>query len=394
MNSRHRLLNAINLVDTPQFPCSFMLYRGLWAESTDYLDFIHKQLDLGVDAYVQIPPRQPGIQNDHYNLHGLAINYHPYVYTREWSHNKEGMETPILIKEYVTPVGVLRSEVKKTSDWPYGDHVPLLDDYLVPRSQKFLVQSEKDLDALQYILTEPAEQDRQNFIIESQEAVNFAREQGLLLAGGWGVGADLVGWIYGLNNMLYSVYDNPGFIHRMLHLIGEWNRARMKVILEQGIDLFIKRAWYENCDFWTPKTYLDFIGPELEKDIQLAHQYGAKFAYLVTTNAMPLLDIFVDLGIDVLMGVDPLGWNLEITKRRLAQKICLWGGVNGHLTIEGSSPEEVRTEVQYAARVLAPGGGFILSPVDNVRISNPRVQKNVLAMIDEWQKINNTSRIE
>lgn len=388
MNSRNRLLNAINLVDTPRFPCSFMLYKGLWSECTDYLEFIQKQIDLGLDAYVQIPPRQPGIRNDHYNLHGLAVNYHPSVHTREWVDTQDRIEPPILHKEYITPGGVLRTEVRKTEDWPYGDHVPFLDDYLVPRSRKFLIESENDLAALKYLLIEPSEQDRQNFIRESQYAVTYAREQDLLLAGGWGVGADLVGWVYGLNNMLYAVYDNSAFIHHLLHFIGEWNRARMRVILDQGVDLFIKRAWYENCDFWSPRTYLEFIAPELEKDIQLAHLYGAKFAYLITTNAMPLLDIFVDVGIDVLMGVDPLGWNLDVTRRKLAQKICLWGGVNGHLTIEGGSPDAVRGEVQNAARILSPGGGFILSPVDNVRVSGSKVHKNVITMIDEWQKLN------
>jgi hypothetical protein len=37
--------------------------------------------------------------------------------------------------------------------------------------------------------------------------------------------------------------------------------------------------------------------------------------------------------------------------------------------------------------VLAPGGGFILSPVDNVREDTPRAHENVAALIDEWQKL-------
>jgi hypothetical protein len=37
--------------------------------------------------------------------------------------------------------------------------------------------------------------------------------------------------------------------------------------------------------------------------------------------------------------------------------------------------------------VLAPGGGFILSPVDNVREFTPRATENVPALIDEWQRL-------
>ena len=35
--------------------------------------------------------------------------------------------------------------------------------------------------------------------------------------------------------------------------------------------------------------------------------------------------------------------------------------------------------------LLAPDGGFILSPVDNVREVHLIAKKNVMAMIDEWQ---------
>jgi hypothetical protein len=35
--------------------------------------------------------------------------------------------------------------------------------------------------------------------------------------------------------------------------------------------------------------------------------------------------------------------------------------------------------------ILAPGGGFILSPVDNVREDTPRSRENVSAMIKAWQ---------
>ena len=55
---------------------------------------------------------------------------------------------PIMVKEYHTPAGTLRVKVRQTDDWRWGDHVPFLDDYIVPRSRKFLVTGSKDLDGL------------------------------------------------------------------------------------------------------------------------------------------------------------------------------------------------------------------------------------------------------
>ena len=387
MTSRDRLLAALDLEDTETTPCSFMLFKGLWKQSADYLDFIQRQEALGLDPYVQIPMRQPGLTNDHYNLHGLPVSYDPAVQVEEWVERPADGNTPLLFKEYRSPGGVLRAEVALTDDWPYGNHVPFLDDYLVPRSRKFLVESMADLDALGYLLVEPTRVETIVFREESQPVIDYAKQQGLLLAGGWGVGADLIGWVYGLQNMLYAVYDDPELVKGMLEMIGDWNRGRMRVVLDAGIDIYIKRAWYENCDFWTPSTFEEFITPQLKQDIDLAHEHGTRFGYLITSNVMPLLDQFAELGIDVLIGVDPQGWDLEMAKGKLGGKVCLWGGVNGHLTVEGDSPEQVRTEVRTAFEVLAPGGGFILSPVDNVREYTPVIQGNVLALVDEWKKL-------
>jgi uroporphyrinogen-III decarboxylase len=384
-SSRQRMLSALKCEEPDHTPCSFMLFKGLKLINESYLEFLQNELRLGLDVYVELPPRMPSVVNDYYNLHGIPVSYDPSVKIKEWLEKIPGEEDPLMVKEYLTPEGTLRTEVWQTDDWPWADHVPFLDDYLVPRSRKFLVETIDDLNALQYLLIEPTAVEIDNFHQESREAIEFARAHDLLLVGGWGVGADLIGWIYGLQNMVFGVYDHPQLIKQMLEMIGNWNRKRMQVLLNSGIDLYIKRAWYENCDFWTPSAFKEFILPELAKDVELAHANGVYFGYLITSSVMPLLDIIADSGVDALIGVDPEEWDLERTKQKLGGKVCLWGGVNGHRTVEMGSPEKVRQEVQYAMEVLSPGGGFILSPVDNVREYSPLIEKNVKALIDEWQ---------
>ncbi|MCK5428715.1 MAG: hypothetical protein KAI94_04540, partial [Anaerolineales bacterium] len=154
--------------DEPDYsPCSFMMFNGLKSNSQDYLDFLHKQLDMGLDTFVEIPPRPPVVVNDYYNLHGLPVSYDPIVKTKEWIEHPQDEEHPLMVKEYITPAGVLRTEVRQTEDWRWGNHVPFLDDYLVPRSRKFLIEDEKDLDALQYLLVNPTNAEIQAFRSQS-----------------------------------------------------------------------------------------------------------------------------------------------------------------------------------------------------------------------------------
>ena len=391
LTSRQRMLAALSNQPPDHTPCAFMLFKGLHARSRSYLEYLQAQLDLGLDTFVQLPPRPPQIRNDHYNLHGLPVHYDPQVRVVEWKELLPGENLPILVKEYHTPAGTLRAEVKQTRDWPYGDHIPFFDDYIEPRSRKFLVEDFRDLEPLCYLLKPPIEAEIQQFQADSLPYLEFAQQKGLLVAGGWGVGADTIGWLSGLTNMIKLTRRQPEFIHSLLDLIAGWNRARMQVVLSVGVDLYIKRAWYENCDFWTPTDWRKFIQPVLAQDADLAHQHGVKFGYILTASAMPLIELIREAGVDVLIGVDPLEYDLKRTAELSAGKLCLWGGVNGHLTVERGTPDQVRQEVQTGLEILGKQPGFILSPVDNIRELSPAIENNLRALIKTWQSASQAS---
>jgi uroporphyrinogen-III decarboxylase len=275
--------------------------------------------------------------------------------------------------------------VRQTRDWPWGDHLTLFDDYIEPRSRKFLVETVQDLEPLRYLLAPPTEDEIQQYQTDSRPYIQFAQQKGLLLAGGWGVGADMIGWLSGLTNMIRFTHRQPEFVHALLDLISTWNRSRMQVVLSAGIDLYIKRAWYENCDFWTPTTWRTFLQPILKQEVELAHQHGARFGYFLTSNAMPLIEPIIETGVDVLIGVDPARYDLHQAAQQAKGRLCLWGGVNGHLAVERGTPDQVATEVETALNIFGTQPGFILSPVDNIRELSPSIAANIHALIQAWQ---------
>ena len=385
-SSRDRMLAALSCQTPDHPPCSFMIFGALHQRADTYLDFVERELDLGLDAFVMLPPRPPIVRNDHYNLHGLPVCFHPEVSIEEEILHPANMPDPIMVKTYHTPAGDLTARVRQTEDWRWGDHVPFLDDFIIPRSDKFIVENEDDLAAFQYLLEALTPTEIAEFRKTSEPAIAFARERDLLLTGGWGVGADMIGWVHGLETLVYDVYDRPEFIQTLLSMIADWNRQRMGVVLDMGIDLYIKRAWYENTDFFTPRMWKKLILPELARDAELAHKAGSKLGYIITARAMPLLNLIAEAGVDVLIGVDPEAFDLEETKRALGGKVCLWGGVNGHLTVEHGTPAAVQAEVKTAIDVLGTDG-FILSPVDNVREDTPLAMSNVKTLIRSWQEL-------
>jgi hypothetical protein len=66
-------------------------------------------------------------------------------------------------------------------------------------------------------------------------------------------------------------------------------------------------------------------------------------------------------------------------------KICFLGGLNAHATLINGSEDDIRREVRYARETLGPGGGLILSPIDNIYPYTPR--RNLETLIDEWRQV-------
>jgi hypothetical protein len=301
----------------------------------------------------------------------------------------------------------LSANVRQTEDWPFGDHVPLFGDLLTPRSTKSLITEQADLEKFQYLLLPPSGEEIRQFRARAAAMKRFAETTGVLLCAGrdhwakmsqqevYGLDWDLMGvdalmWICGGTAPLFWSYDQPGMLEELIQMIATWNRRLMEIYLDEGVDLVIRRGWYEGADFWSPRLYQRFISPVMKQDIELTHQTGGKFGYIITSGVMPLLDELLDLKVDVMIGVDPVqgkGTDMRALKERSNRKLCLWGGVNGFLTVERGTEDEVEEAVANAFRLLAYNSGFVLSPVDNVTANTDQAWRNVHYMIAAWKNL-------
>jgi uroporphyrinogen-III decarboxylase len=386
--SRERLLRALRLQDVDRIPCCFMSFAALRGRyGGNRVEVVKAERAMGLDAMLFIPSAPRAERPEHPDLRGLPVRFDSRVTTREWREEVAG-EWGILHREYVTPGGRLSASVRLSEDWPHGDHIPFVDDYQVPRSIQPLIRRADDLQALQYLLTPPCEQDIAQFMEEVLRAQAFVQEHGVLLAGGWGIGMDMADWLCGMQNLMIWTMEQPAFVSDLLDMIHVWNVQRMRVVLSAPVDLYIRRAWYEGCDFVTPGFYRDVILPRLKAEVDLAHEYGAAFGYICSSGTRPMLDFYLEAGIDVLIGIDPVQGthtDMPLLKRKLGDRVCLWGGVSGAMTVEQGSEGEVRGAVREAIQTLGPTG-LILSPVDNITVDAPRTWENIRVFIDEWRE--------
>jgi hypothetical protein len=387
LSSRERLLTAINLDEPDHVPLCFKWWeRPYLVDESDrwHSEFERalKLLKLGIDDTITLK---------------VPISLNPDVKTKISKIHPPGEKYPIVMKEYHTPKGVLKRIVRQTPDWPHGDDIPLFTDFVIPkaRSIKFLVEREEDLEPLSCLLAEPSDRELRSFLEEADKTRSFTNKHGVLVEAGMAyeegveggvVGADALHWLCGLENTIKAAYTNPEFIQRILDIIFEWDIRYIRLAIESGaVDLIVHRGWYENADFWPPKLYKRFILPYVKRLADYVHKHGAKFCYIMSMGIMPLLEYFKEAGIDVLYGVDPVqgGAKLLQVKKEIGDSICIWGGVNSSVTLKLWSKEEIEKAVADAIEILAPGGGFILSAIDQIFPDTP--WESIRIMLEAWR---------
>ncbi len=394
MNSRERFLSVLENKPVDYIPCSFMLFFNLYNQCQSELEYITREVELGLDAHVHV-----GHLNHTMHLTGTL---HPQAKYREWTEVEDGVK--YFCRRIETPKGPLTSRVKQWDGWPTEDDFPIFKDWITPRSKEFLVKPEQDLEKVEYLFGPFKDADIEKLRQEARAAKSLADKYNLALVGGWkgnvdpslqvdpGVmGCDAMAWLSGYEKIMELSLIQPDLIKEYAAIIHAWNMKQIEIYLDvTAADLIIRRGWYETTEFWTPKAFRTIIAPTLKREAELVHQAGKKYGYIITSAFMPILDDMLETGIDVLIGLDPKegkGTDLQAVKGKFAAKNkCIWGGVSGAVTVEQGSEQETEEAVLQALRTLGKGGGFILSPVDNVREDTPNAWKNTNKFIETWKK--------
>ncbi len=109
----------------------------------------------------------------------------------------------------------------------------------------------------------------------------------------------------------------------------------------------------------------------------------AKIFFHTDGDVFPLIDDFVEMGVDVLNPIQTSAGkmsDLVELKRRWGDTLTFCGAIDTHRILPTGSPREVADEVRRVIEIMAPGGGYMVSSVHTVMDDVPA--ENILAMVD------------
>lgn len=399
LSSRERLLATMRHEEPDHVPLF-----NLWWPDSQLVSFnstserVEKVLDLGLDdtLRLEVPHRLPSsVRHDllselDYPAYGSDSRGLENVTARVWRETTENTAYPLVHKEYVTPAGRLHQSIRESEYWTTGLDVPLAGgfaDLNVSGGVEFIAKGAEDVDRLRYLFQPPSRRQLDAFRDRAAQLKNLADRRGVLVEGGWVEWGDAMLWLLGVEGLIFAQVDNPGFLEQLLEMTWEYEQERISILLDTGVDTIVHRGWYHETDFWTPQHYRRFLKPLLKKEIDMVHQGGALYTYITTKGFAHRYQDLLDLGVDSLWGIDTMDptTNLGELKERIGDRICLWGGMNSHLTLGMGTEKEIREAVRDAVSALAPGGGFVLFPVDQIPKDIPL--ENLQILIDEWRKV-------
>jgi len=317
----------------------------------------------------------------------------------EWTDSRRpqgsGEQYPVLVREYHTPKGTLRHEVRQTGEhqeegWVIQpDTVPLLEDFNIPRAVRQIVSAPEDVGRLSFCYRPPDAAARSLFA-QRMSAVKEFRDRERIPVQAWaGFGMDAVVWFCGTEGAIMLALDHPREFQELFDGITETDRARVALAARHpGVDLIVERGWYSSTNFWSPALFDQFVMPHVRALATAAHGQGKRFAYVMTTGVETLGPRLAEAGVDVLYFVDPIdpvqkGLSMERIRDMLSGSMTLVGGISS-ITLSGRDYPAIDRDVKHALDVLGPTGRFILHPVDALFPDTP--WESVERLIDAWKR--------
>jgi len=320
MKSKERFLAALNLSRVDRVPLfEFLDSRALiksltghWPQQYNAKDAVECSLKLGMDAvWVPFGGGCPG----------YSIGSDSNIYVDEWG-----------------------TTYKRTKySWPCDAPIA------------YPVKTRKDLRKLK--IPDATTPDR---LEDIQYALKHVKDK-MAVIGGIDGPLTIVYLTMGYENLSLALYDDPELVKKMHSIANDFLIEAAKRTINAGVDAICiaEDLGFHSGPFFSPSQLREFTFPYLRELIQEIRKQDIPVLLHSDGNLNLILDDLIEMGINALHPLESDAYmNLEEIKINYGKKICLVGGINNKVLVNGT-PEDVKQEVIRAIEIASPGGGYI-----------------------------------
>jgi uroporphyrinogen decarboxylase len=192
-------------------------------------------------------------------------------------------------------------------------------------------------------------------------------------------------YIRGFEDFLVDIVLNRDIACYILENVLAFQKARIEMFLDEVgeyLDIVFIGDDVAAADgpIVSPKLYRELVKP-YQKDYFsfIKSKTKAKLMYHSCGNVMPLIEDFIDMGVDILNPIQVSARDMDIRelKRRYGDVLCFWGGIDTTRILPGGTVKEVEEAVLRTVDILGPEG-YVVAAVHNIQADVPA--QNITAM--------------
>jgi uroporphyrinogen decarboxylase len=195
-------------------------------------------------------------------------------------------------------------------------------------------------------------------------------------------------------DFLCALMDEPDEAHRRMEIWVDHVLECLRLLMDAvrgkvSVMAFSGDAGMQGGPLIGPDLYREMILPHFRRIPDYLHRHSEiKFFYHSCGSVYKLIDLFLEVGIDILNPLQVTAAEMEAERltREFGGRLVFWGGgVDAQATLVQGSEADVRAKVRSQLAHYAARPGYVFSLDHNVQPDVP--PRNLLAALDEVRRI-------
>jgi uroporphyrinogen decarboxylase len=187
-------------------------------------------------------------------------------------------------------------------------------------------------------------------------------------------------YLRGFDQFLLDLLENPDFAEQIMDGVAAFSKAVALQAVDAGADVIWlgDDVGIQHTMLMSRETWQKYLKPRYAEIIRALKEAkpDVYVAFHSDGYIEPIIDDFVEIGLDILNSLQPDSNDLAAIKKRYGRNLSFWGSVDVQHALPFGSAREVVREVRLRIEQLAAHGGFIMCSSNAIEPS-PRVVDNI-----------------
>lgn len=195
-------------------------------------------------------------------------------------------------------------------------------------------------------------------------------------------------YLRGITQSLIDIIVNKDIAHKVMDMAIDYHLKLGLRQINKGVDMILLADDFggEDSLLMSPELFREMIKPKMGYMINefKKKNKNIKIGYHCCGYVEPIIDDFIEVGIDLLHPIQPEAMDPAYIKKRYGSRVALWGTIGTQQNLPFGSPRDVENEVKERIKTCGPGGGFLISPSHSIQLDVPL--KNIEAFYNAVKK--------